>query len=497
MIKELCILGGGTSGMVCALIQRVAFPNLNITVVESPTIGIVGVGEGSTEHWRQFMEYVGIGAIELLKETGATFKSGIRFTNWNGDGKEYFHSINAGFTKTNFTGISSVFAYLIAQGADPLELIPASIAQSVHFEPFDSAVNQYHFDTFKLNAFLHKKCKERNINIVEADIIDTLLDEDGNVNQLVTADNQKINADFFIDCSGFKRVISSKLGAKWISVGKQLPMNSAIAFPTGYKEEIPSHTISTAVNAGWMWRIPTQERFGNGYVFCDNFISEEDAIKEAQSYFEEPIQVGRKFKFEAGYVDKFWIKNCVAMGLAGSFVEPLEASSIGTSIQQSFGFQNLISMWQPGSKIIEDTYNRHFSAVVANIVDFVQLHYITKRDDTEFWRWCKSNIELTDFNQQTLEEFKRVLPTSQFFGDSPYNMFGPQSWIMVMQGLDLFDTNSILEILNSQEPGTYIQAKSSLEELKMFLSKNVPVPHREVLKQIMAHQECEVVSFEK
>jgi tryptophan halogenase len=496
MIKELCILGGGTSGLVCALIQRATYPNLKIKIIESASIGIIGVGEGSTEHWRTFMERTGISIFELITEAGATFKSGIMFTNWNGDGKRYFHTLNGSFLAINYSGLSSTYLHAIANGATPLELMPSNLIDSMHYEPYEMSVNQFHFDTFKLNNFLHKKCIERNIEIIQRDIVDISLDQDGYVDALVDNDNQQIKSDFFIDCSGFKRVILSKLGAKWISCAKQLPMNSAIAFPTEYQEEIPSYTNSTAVSSGWMWRIPTQERFGNGYVFCDEFISEDAAIAEAQSFFDKPINVGRRFKFDAGYVDQFWIKNCVALGLSGSFVEPLEATSIGTSIQQSFGLVPLLQSWTRGETISAKAYNSQFRDVITNIVDFVQLHYITKRNDTEFWKWINHNIELTEFNQETLDKFKNSFPTNIFFSSCQYKLFNMQNWILVMHGLEMFNIEKIKELVSVQEPGAMVNAGQILNDMDNFIKNTPPTAHREVLKILSTRPGVHIQTFD-
>ena len=495
MIKNLCILGGGTSGMICALIHRASYPLLDIRVAESKNIGIVGVGEGSTEHWRRFMDFCAISLQELIAETDATLKTGIMFNDWNRPGHKYMHSINGGFQRRSPSGISSIFLKIIADGGGPKDIVPYTHFDSVHFEPLETVVNQFHFDTNKLNAYLHKKCRERNIEIVEADVVDIEQDENGYVKSLITDDNQNISADFFVDCSGFKRVIISKLGAKWIGCSNNLPMNSAIAFPTEYQEDIPSYTASNAVSAGWMWRIPTQERFGNGYVFCDEFITEDQAVAEAQSYFEKPISVGKRFKFEAGYVDKFWIKNCVALGLAGSFVEPLEASSIGTSIQQSFGLAPLLQSWEKGMTLNETTYNKQFEDILKNIIDFIQLHYITKREDTEFWKWLKNNIELTDFNKSTLEEFKRVFPMEQHFSIRSW-FFHAENWINVMHGLEMFDIESIKKIADAQDPVILQLSGEAVQGFKDFVLTNPSFTHRQVLKELSERSGAKVVSFQ-
>ncbi len=491
MIKKLTILGGGTSGLVSAIILKSLYRKLDITIVKSSDIGIIGVGEGSTEHWSRFMQIAGISVYELLRETDATFKTGIKFVNWNGDNDYYFHSVHSAFLKETPTGISYPYLGLIAEGRTHHDLIPETIHKSIHHEPLEGTVNQFHFNTMKLNDFLIKQCLSREIKIIDDTVDDVILDETGHVLELV-GKKDKYPADFFIDCSGFKRIISSKLGAKWINCSDYLPMNSAFAFPTERNEEIISHTLSTAMSSGWMWRIPTTERFGNGYVYCDKFISDDQAIQEAQSVFSKPIEIAKTFKFTAGYVDKFWIKNCVALGLAGSFVEPLEASSIGTSIQQAIGLANSLFNYQRNDQSIIDKYNDEFEAVAKNIIDFVQLHYITKRDDTEFWKYCK-NLKLTEFNEKTLGSFKQAGVNPNFFA-RPYLLFRDVNWLLVMHGLGMLNTANIKDIMSRQNDDILYAVKELEKDFKQFLSEKTMIPHRECLEILKSRNPFTVIN---
>lgn len=482
MIKSVCILGGGTSGVVTALVLKRWYPTIDITMVESSNVGIVGVGEGSTEHWAQFMRVADIPLKELITETAATFKSGIKFENWNGDGKSYFHALHASYTEVIPSGLPALMVALMANDAE--HLTTSGVLNSEHYFPLTTTVNQYHFDTYKLNTYLHKKCIERGIKSVDADIIDVELDEHGFVKSLVGTNQERFAADLFVDCSGFARVISSKLGSKWVDCGDYLPMNRAFAFPTERQETIPSHTLSKALSSGWLWRIPTQERFGNGYVYCGDFISDDQAYEEAQKLYDKPIQVGKSFKFRAGYIDKFWIKNCVSVGLSGSFVEPLEATSIGTSIQQAFALGNVLVHWDHSDTKIADKYNTHFEDVAKNIIDFVQLHYISKREDTEFWQQCK-NIKLTDFNKEMVPYFKDAIPSRMFF-NKPFLLFSEQNWLQVMYGLKLFNLDKIKDVWSDQDPVLISDSMNMLNNVKQFESMNTPLSHRDALNYIMS-----------
>ncbi len=454
MIKNLCILGGGTSGLITALMMKKGWPNLPVTLIESSQIGIIGVGEGSTEHWKKFINHIGVTVPELVRETGATYKVGIKFTNWHGDGTAYFHSLSeqyGGFDEQS--GLPFTWIRMVGEDWDPLKTVWSLSQNSCHVEPLHDILSQYHFDTFKLNKFLHDLCKKRGITVVDTEIDHVNLDDQGYVKNLVDAQGQQHNFDFYVDCSGFKRVIGSKLDAKWISRTDELPMNSAIAFPTGYTEDIPSYTEATALSSGWCWRIPTQERYGNGYVFCDQFIDETKAYDEVSEHYKklnitDHIEVGKRIKFGAGHVEKFWIKNCIMVGLSGIFVEPLEASSIGTTIQQCFLMLPSIAFWERGEEFTANKYNEHMSRISDNIVDFIQLHYFTQRNDSEFWRWCQTNLKWTDFNREHLEYFKNNYVNPHYF-NMPLIMFSHLNYAQVMHGLRLFNNEKINQLYST------------------------------------------------
>jgi len=483
MINNITILGGGTAGLIAALMLKQSLKVANVKVIESSKIGIIGVGEGSTEHWDTFMKFIGIDAQDLISNTGATYKLGIRFENWNGDGKHYWHAIGHEFGHLDEnTGLYPWAYKCIADNLTADDTVWEEVRTNTVRPPFTHVSNQYHFDTRKLNDYFHRLASERGIQFYDDEIENVILDEEGFVKTLV-GKKQSYDGDFFIDSSGFNRVISSKLGAKWIDCGDKLPMNSALAFPTPYQEEIHQWTNAKALSSGWMWRIPTQDRFGNGYVFCDQFISEDQAYEEIVKEIGFEPEIGKKVKFSAGYVDRFWIKNCLSIGLAGMFVEPLEASSIGSTIQQIFGFINSIHCWNRENKSYIDRYNTDFSGVAQNIIDFIQLHYITKRNDSDFWRWVKDGIVLTDFNKENLEIWKNTFPSHAIFNDH-YKMFKSINFIQVLHGLELFNTEAFKESYYTKYPYYDEVVKDILVEDKLYDKKSI-VSHREAINSVL------------
>ena len=492
-MNKITILGGGTAGLISALMLKESMHHATIQVIESSKIGIIGVGEGSTEHWDTFLKYIEIDPADLIVNTGATYKLGIRFENWNGDGKHYWHAIGREFGALDEkTGLYPYAYKCVAENTDSDSTVWQEVLDNTVTPPFTQVSNQYHFDTNKLNNYFHKLASERGILFFDDEIDDVVLDDDGFVSSLI-GKKQTYDGDLFVDCSGFNRVISSKLGAKWIDCSDKLPMNSAIAFPTPREEEIPQYTNSKAMSSGWMWRIPTQDRFGNGYVYCDKFISDEDAEKELRAEFDYDITIGKKIKFSAGYVDRHWIKNCVSVGLAGMFVEPLEASSIGSSIQQMFGLINTIHTWTRETTTSVDRYNSDFRKVAENIIDFIQLHYITKRDDSEFWRWVKDGLVLTDFNKQNLENWKTNFPSHCIFNEHS-NMFKNINFIQVLHGLELFDHTAFKKMYKERYP----QFEDFCANLNLEANNTLhdgAVSHREAIDSVLRGYKTDYITI--
>jgi hypothetical protein len=484
---NIVILGAGTAGLIAALMLREKYPFYNITIVKSGDIGIVGVGEGSTEHWRKFMNFVGINHAELIAETGATIKIGILFKNWSIHG-DYTHSVDEFAVISplnrldNFLFSYSVNQlnnnYIISQYFDHLYLKNKTVFS---LEPS----NQYHFDTFKLNTYLNLKCSERNIHIVDAIVNDVELNESGDAVKLI-CDNQTFDADFFIDCSGFRRVISKKQEVKWLSMGKYLPMNHAIAFPTEHDDpnQIEPYTTATALSSGWAWKIPTQERYGNGYVFCDSYINSDQALQEMNVHLNKNVEkFARDIKFEAGRIDKFWNKNVLSVGLAGSFAEPLEAQSIGFTIVQMFHFLDHIEYWKC-NKNAENIYNNLMNDSFENTISYLQAHYLGEKTDSEFWK--NRSFELTDFNKENLDQMKagHILPCMFNYN---HQMFAAPNWFQVLSGLKLIDKNKVAEILASNREGYNNALNGNLIQYYNKVNDTIGINHRELLNILVSN----------
>lgn len=340
--------------------------------------------------------------------------------------------------------------------------IPSWHINKIEEMPF----NQFHFNTFKLNNFLINFAEDIGISVYDDEILDVSLNNSGEIDFIIGEKN-KYNYDFYIDSTGFKRLLINKLGAKWRSFSKYMKMNSAITFPTEETDEYNLWTLAQGMSSGWIFRLPVQDRYGNGYIFDDNYINEEEAKLEAETFFGKELEIGRTFKFDPGALENAWIKNCVAIGLSSLFVEPLEASSIGSSIQQSFLLMHRLANYNEKSIKL---YNKSFTDLVNNIRDFIVLHYISDRKDTKFWK-DMSNNEIPDSLKETLDVWKHRLPIHEDFNNlSDYIMFQDSNFILVMSGQNLFDINSIKkEFLQKPE---YIINNSNLIIKNEFIADN-------------------------
>lgn len=426
---KIGIIGGGTAGLIAALILKNRFENFTIEIIKSEKIGIIGVGEGSTEHWKEFCDFTNISIEELIKETDATFKYGIMFEGWTK--KPYLHNVAGDLSSIKFGQYLSGYAYCVINKIQSKKYTPSFCWKNK--VSTETLPNQFHFNTLKLNNFLVKKCKKKGIKFFEDEIKEVVTSD--KIELLKGSKNYKY--DFYIDCTGFKRLLISKLGSKWISYKDYLPMNEAIAFPTKDTKEYTPYTLAKAMSAGWMWRIPTNGRWGNGYVYDNRYINADQAKKECEKFLKQKITINKNIKFEAGSVDRAWIKNCVAIGLSSSFIEPLEASSIGTSIQQTFILMHLISNYQ--SKDIE-LYNKKYTQIVENIRDFVLLHYMCSKKDSKFWRELKLKIPKSLKN--ILEISKNRLLINEDF-DHKYLLFTEQNFTVILKELNLIGVKQI------------------------------------------------------
>jgi hypothetical protein len=461
---KFAIVGGGTAGLVSALMLKTRFPNNQVDIICSKKIGIIGVGEGSTEHWTDFADYVGIDTDELITKCDATFKIGIMFQDWGVP--DYMHSIQDGYNLQLGNQYPFVFGNIIKDNVHSIKLSNKSFWENKinkwYIDNNRVPVAQYHFNTFKLNEFLTDKALNKGINIIDDEITEVIHNEEGNISNIKSG-AADYEYDFYVDCTGFKKLLISSLGANWVSHKEYLPTNSAIVFQTPDTDDYNMWSLAKGMKYGWMFRTPTYGRWGNGYIFDDEFITPEQAKAEVEEVLGHEITIGKHIKFDPGALDKAWIKNCCAIGLSSSFIEPLEASSIGSSIQQMFLLIHNLSNYNESTI---KNYNKSFRSLVENIRDFIVLHFVCKRNDTDFWKKV-AETQLPESLQDKLNIWRDRLPNeTDFDTDTNFILFKALHFVMVLHGLELFNTDKIKDEYNTIDNSF----KQKADEVKAHLA---------------------------
>lgn len=488
-VDSICIAGKGTAGLISALMLRQAFPRTPITIIGSSEIGIVGVGEGSTEHWKMFENIAKIDTEEMIANSRATHKYGIRFEEWTNHTSMYFHSI-VGQVDDHF-GSFPMYNYLHSQGKLLTNSMtsPKIIDGLVNAESTHKQTNQFHFDTYKLNEYLTKLCIQRGVTVLDRKIKRVNMNTaNGGIESLSFEDgHEDISADFWIDATGFKRLLMTEIGnTEWVSYSKYLPVDSAIAFPTPSDESgiILPFTRAKAMKYGWMWEIPTQDRRGNGYVYSSQYCDEESAINEASNKVGHEITTYKSFRFNSGRLRKFWHKNCVAIGLSGSFVEPLEATSISTGIIQTKMLISQLSTFTSGSYPLISQYNKTMDTVMDNLLSMIALHYISDRSDTEMWANQK-NAPLPDTLRELIDIW--AYRTPEIFDINTMNglcLFGVPHFWHVAQGQGLVSRDSASRAMHMY--GVFDSMTESYRLIKKSISQQKVIPHAKALQDTSA-----------
>ncbi|HWK51041.1 MAG TPA: tryptophan halogenase family protein [Steroidobacter sp.] len=442
---QFVIVGGGSAGWMAAAALAHALQGMHpISLIESEEIGTVGVGEATIPPLQFFNKVLGINEREFVRATQASFKLGIQFKNWGHAGHRYFHQF--GELGANIDGISfhQLWLRLRAHGHPyPLsDYSPVAIAaaQGRFLPPFPTMPRDmpqlayaYHFDAGLYARFLRSYAEQRGVVRYEGRIVH--VDRDGNrgfIQGLRLQDGRTITGDFFLDCSGFLGLLIERtLGTGFEDWSHWLPCNRALAVPCERNDEgLVPYTCSTAHRAGWQWRIPLQHRTGNGHVYCSNYISDDDAARVLLANLDAKLLAEpRLLGFTTGRRKKFWNGNCVAFGLAGGFLEPLESTSLHLVQAAVFRFLSLLPQAGSLDPAAEAEFNRLTIAEHEQIRDFIILHYVANRREEPFWRDCQ-HMSIPDTLAHRLELFRSRGRVARHDG----HVFADASWIAVMLG---------------------------------------------------------------
>lgn len=450
-IKTVAIVGGGTAGWMtaAALAHKLAGTDTRITLIESAEIGTVGVGEATLPHIRFFNQTLGIDEPTLMARTSATFKLGIEFVGWGKPGERYIHPFGDYGEPIGPAAFHHYWTRLRQDGnAGPLDdySYPVRAAEANRFmlpDPDPRAIGStfsyaFQFDAGQYAAFLSEFAQERGVTRIEGKILSAARDgESGHVSSVTLEDGTVIAGELFVDCSGFRGLlIEQELAAGYDDWSHYLPCNRAIAVPCKAGGDIGPYTRATARSAGWQWRIPLQHRIGNGMVYCDAYISDDEARDQLMANLEgEPIADPKQLFFKTGKRRKLWAANVVAIGLSGGFLEPLESTSI--HLIQS-GITALIELFPDTGFDAADIreYNRVMDLEFERIRDFLVLHYVANQREEPMWRDLR-NMEWPESLKEKIEAFRArgIIP------EYAHGLFLPASWLAVFAGQNILPDN--------------------------------------------------------
>ena len=469
-MKNIVILGGGTAGWMTAnlLQKKWRQRGIQISVVESPDIGIIGVGEGSTPLLKEFFDSLEISESEWMPQCNATYKNGISFNDWSTvPGYEsYFHPFPCSLDFATF-GFLYKYTELRRKGADVLahpnrfSLMAGLTERKLAPLPAENFPFHfqygYHFDSVLIGKFLREKAKESGVSHIEATVEKVEQESDGSIKSLLLNTGQILSGDFFVDCSGFASILLQKtLKVPFVSFSENLFNDSAVAIPTDIETEIPAETLSTALSNGWAWKIPLTNRFGNGYVFSSKYCSQDEAETELRSHLNilESDAEARHLKMKVGRVQETWAKNCVAVGLSQGFIEPLEATALQFVYSTIEQFSQALEEGNFSGKN-RDEFNARMNANFEGVRDYIVLHYKTNsRSDSQYWIDNRENQKISDNLRAMIECWYAIEDTQEALTRLNIGSYYSQrSWTCLLAGVGVFPKQENLVIPDKENVG--------------------------------------------
>ncbi len=456
---SIVVLGGGTAGWMAACLIAHRWPRVAVTVVESPDIGIIGVGEGSTPQLKAMFDTLGIAEAEWMPACNATYKTGISFHGWSSRAgfEHYFHPFQ---TELDSHTAPQFFFHTRARrtGRDVVAhpdafFVPTRLATERRAPlpppafPFEVGYG-YHFDATLVGQFLRDHAIAKlGVTHLPRTVHEATLDSDGNVAALVCDDGERVEGAFFVDASGFRAVIiEAALGEPFRSFADNLFNDRAVAMPTPHGPGVlPCETRATALSAGWAWNIPLTNRAGNGYVYSSAHLSEDQAEHELRAHLgvDESAPAARHLQMRVGRTARSWVENCLAVGLSQGFIEPLEATALHIVQATVEGYLDAVD--HDGSR---DDFNRRIAARYEGIRDYIVAHYrFNTRTDTDYWR--------ANAAQQNLSASLRAMMTCWFTGgdlaeeiarQDIAKYYAPLSWHCLMAGYGAFPDDAKLRM---------------------------------------------------
>ena len=437
--RRVLIVGGGSAGWITAaylngaLNERGAKPRVEITLVESPDVPRIGVGEATIPAILHILNVIGLDEIEFMRACDATYKQAIKYVDWvEKDGSHYYHPFSrpplGPIDRSGETWMRSdrSIPYMDTVSAQPA-LCEAGLTPKM-FGPWNAGPPLYyafHMDAQKFADYLRDFSTPRGVKHIMANVTDVEKTDNGRIAAVNTDQGERLEADLFVDCTGFSaRLIEKEMGVGYYDASQYLLCDRALAmqipYDVTYPGEVRSYTTATALNAGWIWDIGLRTRRAVGYVHSSKFVSKEDAEAEMRAYEGPHCKdlPARFIDFKTGWRKKAWAGNCVAIGLSGGFMEPLESTGLYLADLGVVMLADHFPYRDEHEEALSFRYNRILSNRYGEILDFLNLHYcITKRNDTAFWREVQKPEHITDRLQAKLDFWRMKSPSSSDFED--------------------------------------------------------------------------------
>lgn len=507
-IRSIVILGGGTAGWITAA-KLARQLNLNerseyrVTLVESPDIPIIGVGEGTWPTMRKTLSELGVDEADFIRECGATFKQGTRFVNWKQDGERgnnhYYHLFSSIYDPADFnlapywnSGLAGDQSYASAVSAQGRVCDMGLAPKQITTRQYDGIMSYaYHLDAGKFSQFLARYAVDKlGITHRLANLTRVVLADSGDISALELDSGDRVTGDLFIDCSGFRSLLlGEELGVAFNSVDDVLLTDSAIAIQVPYETEsapIPCLTSSTAQDAGWIWDISLQNRRGTGHVYSSAHMSEDEAEGVLRSYLggrAEGLEV-RSLKMNIGYRERFWHKNCVAIGLSAAFVEPLEASAIFLVEAAANMLSEMLPDNHAAMEYVRDTFNSSFRFRWEKTIDFIKLHYVLSERSGRFWADNRAVETIPESLSKQLAHWQSHA-VSKYQFSSAFEPFPQESYQYVLYGMqgEKFQQVGAVSLPRVDE------AKARFSQVGKITNAVVQelIPHRELVNKVIRY----------
>lgn len=488
-MKKIVIVGSGTAGAICSSYLKTFWKDkVDITLIYDESKEVIGVGESTTPSIFEFLKFIGINSYELLKYTNTTLKLGIKFKNWNNDGKHFYHNFSEPNIQPNTVNntyfLSSAYSLLHNDFDNDLYLQDYFLEKDLVPKNFPNDIQHaLHIDAYKFSQYILDRFRSQ-LKIINQKI-ERVICKNNSIEKLILESGEEIKADLYIDASGFSKVLFKELNSEWVNKEDYLPLNRAIPNPIKkiYKK-IPTFTLAESTRNGWIWQIPLQDRYGSGYNYSSNFTTDEDAKKDFDKWLSKnhnvSLESDRIIKYETGYYKDQWIGNCICIGLSSGFVEPLESTAIHTIIRQTFYIATYYSL--DINEFSRKKYNKKVRNIYDTILDFIRIHYYLKRNDSEFHLHMNKNTPkwIKEFDEKINHSFMNHY---DFLTND--DLFTTINYIIMSNGLKLIkDKNAYRNYLsnnNFDDMGKYFHLQQ--KDIKKTNRIN-PIGHKELILNI-------------